>query len=668
MDLEGADFPRRKPMLLLAYLALEGTHSRAHLARLFWPGATDPANRLAVALRRVRLAAPEAVTIQNDRVQTRLQTDVHLLREALERNDADTAMTRYPGAFLDGVRVRGVGEELEAWILDTREELARRLRALLVRVAEQEASDGRFRDAAARAERARLLPGTAPAPPELLARMHALLTAGDASGAEVLRREAAEFGLTLAPGRARARASLRAARAPSTLPRPATSFVGRDDERLELGRVLGQRDRPLVTILGPGGTGKTRLALALAHDAHASDGYEGGVHYVSLEGVADPAAVAGVIAAALHVVPTRRESPRDALVRTLGAKRTLIVLDNVDDLVEGATAIADLLGACPGLTVLATSRRRLDIEEESVYPLTGLPVAPAGTDAMEDGSDADRLFVERAQRARLDYTPDQAERDAIRAICRLVEGSPLGIELAAVHLREGSAVEAEAVLRASFDAVATPSRNVPERHRTLRASFDVSWADLPASARNALRKLAVFRGGFDVDAAHDVCDVDASMLALLVDRSLVAAAGDGRYGLHPLVQAYAAERLMQDPDVRAELERRHARHVLAQARTWQAWFYGPRQAEAQARFEREHANLAAADAWALAHDPELALDLVDARWRYWRFTGRFVEGQDTAHEALRAARTRRRPGGRGRCTSPGRWRTAWGSMLPPAAT
>jgi predicted ATPase len=636
LRLDGASCDRRKPLLLVAYLALEGLQPRDRVARLFWPAATDPRNRLSVALSRLRKEAPGCVDADSNAVSTRVAHDVAGLRDALERRDRAAIGSSYAGAFLEGVDLSDVGSELEGWILEMRETLGRQVRTALLDAAERDAATGAYRDAARTAERAWRLPGAPPATPETLRRLHDLLVAGDSADAAPLRGEAAEIGLELPPGRARARASVRSSRPAATLPRSVTSFVGRDAELLELGRILGHPDHPLVTLLGPGGVGKTRLALALAQDALATGRYEGGVHFVPLEEVAGAEQIPGAVAATLGVVPRGDESPLEALERTTRGRPALWILDNLEHLADDPEPVAALLHACRDVALLATSRARLRLEEESAYPLAGLPTPRDG--AYDEQNEAIRLFLDRARRSRLDYRPDPRERAAIADIVTRVDGMPLAIELAAHWVEHDSAERAAAALHASFDALASRSRNVDERHRTLRASFEVSWRHLDERQQDGLRRVTVFHGGFDAEAAERIAGVTRTTLLELVARSLLTSQSDGRFGLHPLTRAYAEERLRANEALHLDLQRRHAGWYLDRARAWDAGFYGAHQAQAQASFERERENVAVAERWALRHDPALALDLVDARWRYWRFSGRFAEGRTRALAAIEAGR------------------------------
>ena len=636
LRLDGASCDRRKPLLLLTYLALEGPQPRDRVARLFWPGATDPRNRLSVALSRLRKRAPGCVDADGKAVSTRVAHDVAGLRESLERRDPAAIRSGYAGAFLDGVDLTDVGTELEGWILETRETLGRRVRAALLDAAERDAAAGAYRDAAGTAERAWRLPGAPPAPPETLRRLHDLLVAGDSAEAAPLRTEAAELGLDLPAGRARARASVRSSRPAATLPRNVTSFVGRDTELLELGRIVGRADRPLVTLLGPGGVGKTRLALALAQDALATGRYEGGVHFVPLEEVSTADQIPATVAATLGVVPRGHESALEALERATRGRPSLWILDNLEHLADDPAPVAKLLHACRDVALLATSRARLRLEEESAFPLAGLKTP--GDGRYDEQNEAIRLFLDRARRSRLDYRPSVREQEAIADIVARVDGMPLAIELAAHWVEHESAQRAAVALHASFDALASRSRNVGERHRTLRASFEVSWRHLDERQQDGLRRVTVFHGGFDAEAAERIADVERTTLLELAARSLLTSQSDGRFGLHPLTRAYAEERLVADEALHLDLQRRHAGWYLDRARAWDAGFYDTHQAQAQASFERERENVAAAERWALRHDPALALELVDARWRYWRFSGRFAEGRTRALDAIEAGR------------------------------
>ena len=641
--MDGAAFARRKPMVLLAYLAVEGPQPRARLARLFWPDASDPRNRLSVALHRIERDLPDVVHADAEVVAARIPTDVANVREALSRDDVERARELYGGTFLAGVVVPNVSPELEAWTVEVAEELADLLRDRLLRAGSRAGLQRRYPRAARHAEMAMQVSGARAPEPELLAQWHALALAGGSDVALRLRREADELGLAVAATPAEARAHLMAAVPRTNLPRETTTFVGRARERVELGRLLGDPGRPIVTILGPGGMGKTRLALGLARDQLATPTFAGGVFFVPLETVDRPEEIPNAVAGAIGADVGSGESATQAIVRTLGRRPALLLLDNVDHLVNGAGVIAELVRVCHGLFVLATSQIRLELEEESVFPLSGLttPVEDA-TPGEADAAESVRLFVERARRSRLDFEPGDEDLIAIADLCRRLHGAPLPIELAAVWIRDRSPARIASELEASLAGLASPSRSIPERHRTLRASFEASWLRLRADERRALTSVSVFRGGFAPADAQAVCGVEPELIGRLRDRSLVSRGdredpGPTRYDLHPMIAVFAREKLDRKKEAAHDLRRRHAAHYAALAARSRSDYYGPNQVAAMATFERERANLIQAASWSLRHDPDQALRLAGDRLEAWRYATRFAEGRQEAERALEGA-------------------------------
>lgn len=639
LRIDGATFARRKPTMLLAYLAVEGRQSRERLARLFWPDARDPRNRLSVALHRIRTALPDVLEVGDDFVEARVATDVDALRDALAHGELERARRLYAGRFLEGASVTGVSSELESWTVETGERLGGGLRDAMLSAAVQAVAERRFDAAGRLVQDATTLPGAPELAAEAIERAHALALAGGAEVAERLRLDGEELGLDLAATVAEARARLIAEAPPSNVPRRTTSFVGRSRERVELGARIGDPDRPLITLLGPGGMGKTRLALALARDQLAARAFPGGVFFVPLAAIRDPGEVLAQVAEAIGARPLPGDTPLGAVVRTLGDRRTLLVLDDFDGLAGAATTVAGLIDACPETYALITSRERLEIEAESVFPLEGLAVpAPDDAPAVAAGVESVQLFVDRARRSRLDFVADDGDLTAIASLCRTLGGAPLAIELAAVRARDATPSSIAEEVRRSLDHLATPSRTIPERHRTLRASFEVSWNALDADERRGLARLAAFRGGFDAVAARKAAGVAEETLGRLVARSLVSDEDGLRFDLHPVVAAYAQEKLDAAPEgVRAGLAERHARHYAEVVAAQIGRYHGPRQAEAAAQLEHEHANVAQAGVWAREHAPELALRMAGDLRRYWRYAGRFAEGFEVAGRALAAA-------------------------------
>ncbi len=284
LELVSSSFARPKPLLLLCYLALEGAKERRYLAELFWQGATDPLNRLAVTLARLRKADPGIINVDNERVWTELPTDAQGLLTAVEEGRYEEAVNLYRGPFLEGVYFEDWGSELEEWVYGTRDFLAGQVKVAQLVLGEAEAAKGRFRDAAKRAEAAVSVARTAGLEPSDITRLHTLLLAGGSPHIMTLQKEAETFGVELLKTPAEARDALRQVASnrrvvPNNLPGRSTSFVGRERELVELAAVLANEDARLVTVFGPAGVGKTSLALEAARQQRRLGNFRDGVYF-----------------------------------------------------------------------------------------------------------------------------------------------------------------------------------------------------------------------------------------------------------------------------------------------------------------------------------------------------------------------------------------------------
>ncbi|MDF1523136.1 MAG: AAA family ATPase, partial [Trueperaceae bacterium] len=357
-----------KGLLLLAFLALEGPQPRRRLARLFWPRATDGLNRLSVTLSRLRVLAPGSVTADRHRVASHLDTDFAALARALDQGRTDEALARYRGPFLDGVVVRGIGEELEEWIATTRDRVAVRLQRSLWRDVRAATEAGTLERAAAAAERVLDVAGTALLEPAELEELHLVLLAGASARAEAVANDLAALGLTATTSADEARERFAGVagrpRVATNLQPAATPIVGRERERIELTRMLARPDHRLVTLVGPGGMGKSRLALQVATDELDGGRFRDGIFFVRLEAATSVTDVPEHIAADLGVAVAGDGDALQALTTALRARRALVVLDNLEHLPGAAPVVAELLASCPHLQVLATSRDRLDVDGE----------------------------------------------------------------------------------------------------------------------------------------------------------------------------------------------------------------------------------------------------------------------------------------------------------------
>ena len=636
LRLQASDFHQPKPLLLLAYLALEGPKARRHLWELFWPSATNPANSLRVALRGLKQVLFEDLHLEGERVAVQLQTDAQTLLSALETGDVSNALLHYHGPFLDGVELGAVGFELEEWVYGTREFLARSVRGALVQLAEEEAAQGRAAAAAAQAERAYTLSGAPELEPEEIERLYPLLVVGGSPHAVELRRGAEEVGVTLAPsagGRVNTFQTVSSASPPHNLPTRATPFVGRDLELVEVAGLLARDECRLLTLTGPGGVGKTRLALQAAWEGLQANAFRGGVFFVPLENVASFDLIAPGLAGALRLDPQAQTDALAAATNAIGDRVMLLVLDNFEHLLDGVALVAELLSYCVNLKVLVTSRERLNLENEWVLPVSGLPVLDAV--AVEDAlrQDAVQLFIQRAKRASLNFSLTHDNASHVLDICRLVGGSPLGIELAAAWSRMFPPEDIAQEIAKDLDFLTTSSPSLAARHRSVRAAFEHSWRLLGPREREALSGLSVFREGFRREAAGEVVGATIPVLASLVDKSLLRVAQGGRYDRHPLIFRYTEEKLAEVE--RARLQRDHAAYFLGIAEALDKRLWETRDLRELNLLEQEHGNLRAALNWSLVHDGTVALQLGGALGRFWETRGYLSEGRRWLEAALK---------------------------------
>ncbi len=281
----------------------------------------------------------------------------------------------------------------------------------------------------------------------------------------------------------------------------AGGLVGRDGELAELTRLLGDPACRLLTLTGPGGIGKTGLASEVA--ARHAGVFADGVVVVPLQAVASAQYLISAVADAVGVPRAGATDPRGQLLDFLQPRRLLLVLDNFEHLVEGVDLVTDMLKAAPEVRLLVTSRVVLNLQEEWIYPVGGLGVPPDEAAEAAESSSAVQLFVERARRVRRDFSLE-AERGAVLRICRLTDGMPLAIELAAAWARTLPCSVIASEIERNLAFLATGLRNVPERHRSVRAAFDQSWRLLAEEERAVFRRLAVFQGGFHGEAAAEI--------------------------------------------------------------------------------------------------------------------------------------------------------------------
>ncbi|MEM7737067.1 MAG: protein kinase [Deinococcota bacterium] len=319
----------------------------------------------------------------------------------------------------------------------------------------------------------------------------------------------------------------------------AISLVGRDHELEDLVGLVSDADSYLVNVIGIGGAGKTTLARAVMNDVRLKPTFPDGRFFVGLDSLSDTSQIPHAIAQAMQLQIVGQD-PWESLHYLLTEKQVLLVLDNLEHLIEACSADLDeLLGVCPNLSVLATSRVVLNLEGEVIYDLKGLRV-PETADADLLAYGATALFISRAKRLKRLFNAQDHEQ-AIVDICTTLEGWPLGIELAVAWIRQLSPSEIAQKLTESLDFLTTRTRHQASRHQSARAAFEYSWRLLNKEAQEALTKLAVFKGGFTTEAAFEVTNTSLETLALLVDASFLTITDEGRYDRHPLIEEFSKD-------------------------------------------------------------------------------------------------------------------------------
>lgn len=390
---------------------------------------------------------------------------------------------------------------------------------------------------------------------------------------------------------------------PHNLPTPITAFVGRE---AELGALKHQiATEPLLTVVGPGGMGKTRLALQAAAELRKQ--FPDGVFLVSLVAVTTADDLVSAIAHALNLPFAGSSKARRQLVNHLAERELLLVLDDFEYLLDAAALLADIRQQAPRVKLLITSRERLNLPEEAVFELRGFPLPAAGNGALRTGQRADgdfgaeQLFLQSARRAMPDFSLHDDDRLYVRRICELVEGMPLGIELAAAWTPLFTCREIANQIERSLDFLTTGRAEIPERQRSARAVLDYFWGLLSEDERRRVRGLSVFRSGFTLEAAQQMAEASLFFLSALVDKAFLRKAANGRYEMQELLRQYAEARLRELPDEHLAASDRHSDYYAGFLAHWLPALKGGQQAQALAAISADIANVRVAWRWATTH-------------------------------------------------------------------
>lgn len=421
---------------------------------------------------------------------------------------------------------------------------------------------------------------------------------------------------------------------PGNLPTTLTPFIGREAELAALGQLLDDPQCRLLTIVGTGGIGKTRLAIEAAY--HSRELFPDGVWFVPLVSLNSPIMIVPAIAAALDIKFQGPINPQAQLLWYLRSKRALLVLDNAEHLLDGVGAFTDILKDCQQVKLLVTSRERINLLSEWVFDLQGLPVPPNDQVEQFETYSSVALFLQSAKRVRAGFELREAERRWVLKISQIMEGMPLGIELSAAWVGLLSCEEIAKEIEHNLDFLSVSMRDLPERHRSLRATLDHSWKLLNAEEKLNFSRLSVFNGCFSLEAAQAICGASLAILSSLKNKTLLYRNDREYYGLHEIIRSYARERLEASGES-PEIHRLHAEYYIDLSEAARAQIRGPEQSRWLERLERDYDNIRAALAWSTHpdhHATELGLRLCAALGYFWDMHGYASEGRRWLQAAL----------------------------------
>ena len=678
LEQDGAPLPKvksQKGLALLCYLAVSGRQAtRPFLAALFWPDM--PESQALMNLRKVlqRLGPLKPyLVITRETVAFNQEADCWLDVAEFEVGTATStllsagvsqdipylqkAISLYQGDFLDGFMLADA-PLFEEWVLAQRARLREVALAALQRLIAHFGEEGGYETAVAFARQLLTIePWHEETHREL---MHLLALSGQRSAAlaqyeSCCRLLADELGVEPAAatvqlveqiktGELGRRAGEQGSGGDGlplhNLPPQMTHFVGREAELAQLQELLAEPDVHLITILGPGGIGKTRLALALAGRMLPNQGgykthpYKNSVYFASLASLETVDLLLPAIAETVNFRFTEGDNQQGQLLRYLAGKAMLLVLDNFEHLLAGARLVDEILQAAPYVKIIITSRVRLNQQVEQLFPIGGMAYPPVKGAASQDSTlalgdySAVQLFVQCARRVRPDFGLTADNQAYVSDICRLLQGMPLGIVLAASWLESLSTRAISREMQQNLDFLATDMGDVPQRQRSLRAAFHHSWRLLNDREKEIFCQMSIFRGGFTRAAAQAVTGATLRDLQALVNKSLLLLGPERRYDVHELLRQFAAEKLSEMVEVETAVRECHSAYYCSLLQQHTFNWHNARQLETLAEVTREADNIQAAWGWALQNEAWQRLyGAIDSWCWYHQWRGLRADGE-----------------------------------------